>query len=88
MRNLIGRRQVEGVVARSRPRSGTLDTPTRNNALATPETNNFVRAVEGFIAQIEKDLTSAESNANTLGVELARYSERPTDVSFIGFAAS
>lgn len=83
MRNLIGRRQVEGVVARSRPRSGTLDTPTRNNSLPTSNMNNFVRTIEGLIAEMEKDLTSAEFNANTLQAELARYSDRPTDVSYI-----
>ncbi|KAH9482553.1 Rho guanine nucleotide exchange factor gef2 [Psilocybe cubensis] len=79
MRNLIGRRQGEGVgTPRSRPRSGTLDTPSRMSAAS--DTGNLVKAIELLAMEMEKDLTRAYSNQEALQADLSRltaeYKER------------
>ncbi|KAF8969440.1 hypothetical protein BDZ97DRAFT_1902547 [Flammula alnicola] len=82
MRNLIGRRQGEGT-PRTRPRSGTLDnTLSRNSAMA--DAGNFVRTVDTFAIEADKDLASAQASQETLQTELVRlaaeFRERAADL--------
>lgn len=69
MRNLIGRRQGE-ITPRTRPRSGTLDNPIRNSAIA--DTNSFLRTVDTLLNDVETDLSSAQTSTETLQTELTR----------------
>ncbi|KDR83964.1 hypothetical protein GALMADRAFT_133349 [Galerina marginata CBS 339.88] len=69
MRSLIGRRQGEGP-PRTRPRSGTLDGPSRSSV--TTDAGNLVKTIEVLATEAEKDLTNAQSNQDALQAELAR----------------
>lgn len=68
MRNLIGRRQ--DVTPRSRPRSGTVGTPSRTPIVG--DTGEFVRQVDSLATEADKDLANALSSQETLQNELAR----------------
>ncbi|KAF9569107.1 hypothetical protein CPC08DRAFT_289376 [Agrocybe pediades] len=69
MRNLIGRRQGEGV-PRTRPRSGTLDTPVRPSA--ANEAASVIKTVEVLAAEADNELASAQSSQQALEARVAR----------------
>lgn len=77
MRNLIGRRQGE-ITPRTRPRSGTLDNPIRNSAIA--DTNSFIRTVDSLLDDVESDLASAQTNTESLQEELTRLAAQFREV--------
>lgn len=80
MRNLIGRRQGD-MPPRTRPRSGTLDNPIRNSAIA--DTNGFLRTVDTLLNDIETDLSSAQTSTETLQTEITRLAAQFKEVRLI-----
>ncbi|KAG5648922.1 hypothetical protein DXG03_000271 [Asterophora parasitica] len=82
MRQLIGRRQLDGEgTPRSRPRS-VFDTPPRLTT-PTPSVNNTqaARALEALASEADKDLAKAASRQDALQLDLKKFSADLKDKS-------
>ncbi|KAF5388006.1 hypothetical protein D9615_000543 [Tricholomella constricta] len=72
MRQLIGRRQLEGEgTPRSRPRS-VFDTPPR--AIPSANATGTARAIEKLVSEADRDLARAVSNQDALQLDLQQVS--------------
>lgn len=78
MRNLIGRRQE--ATPRSRPRSGTVGTPSRTPIVG--DTGEFVRQVDSLASEADNDLANAQSSQDALQNELVRLAAEFKEVYF------
>jgi hypothetical protein len=80
MRQLIGRRQLEGV-PRTRSRSTIFDTPSQSS----PSTNlsDASRSIETLVAAADKDLSRAVSCHETLRQDIMEVTTTLKEVHFL-----